>query len=130
MTRPELARHFEGLGLGAEDAERRAALLDHVATRFVALVGAPPEARWFVPGRIEVFGKHTDYAGGRSLLAAAPRGFAVVMRPRPDAVVRVLDARDQQVGMVTLDRPAPSPRGWQNYVTVVARRLAAVEVRL
>ena len=24
--------------------------------------------RYFVPGRIEVLGKHTDYAGGRSLL--------------------------------------------------------------
>ena len=30
----------------------------------------------FVPGRIEVLGKHTDYAGGRSLVAAVPRGFA------------------------------------------------------
>lgn len=29
---------------------------------------------WFVPGRIEVFGKHTDYAGGRSLLVAANQG--------------------------------------------------------
>ena len=24
--------------------------------------------RWFVPGRLEVLGKHTDYMGGRSLL--------------------------------------------------------------
>ena len=34
--------------------------------------------RWFVPGRIEVFGKHTDYAGGRSLLCCVERGFHVV----------------------------------------------------
>ena len=33
--------------------------------------------RLFVPGRLEVFGKHTDYAGGRSLVAAVPRGIAV-----------------------------------------------------
>ena len=32
----------------------------------------------FVPGRIEVLGKHTDYAGGRSLLATTERGFCVV----------------------------------------------------
>ncbi|WP_220458772.1 galactokinase family protein [Schaalia sp. JY-X169] len=29
---------------------------------------------WFVPGRVEVFGKHTDYAGGRSLLIASEQG--------------------------------------------------------
>jgi hypothetical protein len=29
---------------------------------------------YFVPGRVEVLGKHTDYAGGRSLLAAVERG--------------------------------------------------------
>lgn len=39
---------------------------------------------WFVPGRIEVLGKHTDYAGGRSLLSAVERGFCIVAIPRPD----------------------------------------------
>ena len=28
---------------------------------------------FFVPGRIEVLGKHTDYAGGRSLVAVADK---------------------------------------------------------
>lgn len=32
---------------------------------------------WFVPGRLEVLGTHTDYAGGRSLLAAVDRGVTV-----------------------------------------------------
>jgi galactokinase len=44
-------------------------------------------------GRIEIFGKHTDYAGGRSLLAAVPRGFAVVAGPRTDGIVAAVDAR-------------------------------------
>ena len=35
--------------------------------------------RWFVPGRLEVLGKHTDYAGGRSLLAAVDRGITVTL---------------------------------------------------
>ena len=39
-------------------------------------------ALWWVPGRVEVFGKHTDYAGGRSLLCAIERGFHVASRPR------------------------------------------------
>src|SRR3954469_11127256 len=44
---------------------------------------------WWVPGRIEFLGKHTDYAGGRSLVCATERGFAVVARPRADDKVRV-----------------------------------------
>ncbi|MEA5053644.1 MAG: galactokinase family protein [Propionicimonas sp.] len=34
-------------------------------------------ARWRVPGRIEVLGKHTDYAGGNVLVCAAGRGVTV-----------------------------------------------------
>src|SRR5512143_399107 len=48
--------------------------------------------KFFVPGRIELLGKHTDYAGGRSLLCAVERGFCVAVRPRSDASVRVIDA--------------------------------------
>ncbi len=36
----------------------------------------------WVPGRIEVLGKHTDYCGGQSLLAAAERGFSCWRRRR------------------------------------------------
>ena len=32
---------------------------------------------WFVPGRLEVLGKHTDYAGGNSLLAAVEQGITI-----------------------------------------------------
>ena len=35
--------------------------------------------KWFVPGRLEVLGKHTDYAGGRSLLAAVDRGVTITL---------------------------------------------------
>ncbi|RLG06502.1 MAG: hypothetical protein DRN65_05165, partial [Thaumarchaeota archaeon] len=35
---------------------------------------------FFVPGRVEVFGKHTDYAGGHSILFAMDRGFFCVSR--------------------------------------------------
>ena len=35
----------------------------------------------WVPGRIEVLGKHTDYAGGHSLLVASEYGFAVIVCP-------------------------------------------------
>src|SRR5688500_19813809 len=80
-------------GYDTDAAATRGGWLAHTATEFERLTGAAPEWRWCVPGRIEIFGKHTDYAGGRSLLAAVPRGFAVVARARPDDRVRVLDAR-------------------------------------
>ncbi len=54
---------------------------------------ANPSRRWsiWVPGRIEVLGKHTDYGGGRSLLCAVERGFCIRAAPRKDAMVRVVD---------------------------------------
>lgn len=47
--------------------------------------------RLFVPGRIEVLGKHTDYAGGRSLLAAVDRGFTVAVGAGADDAITVVD---------------------------------------
>jgi galactokinase len=65
-------------------------------------------------GRIEIFGKHTDYAGGRSLVAAVPRGFAVVA-PRADGRVRAIDARWRDATEVN---PADEDtlHRWANYV--------------
>jgi len=89
-----------------------------------------PQYAWWVPGRLEVFGKHTDYAGGRALVAAASRGFAVAASPRTDDVVRVVDAwRGESFELA----PSPSAaaaarttplRGWRHYVDVAARRLS------
>lgn len=39
---------------------------------------------WFSPGRIEVLGKHTDYAGGHSLICAVDRGITVTATPSAD----------------------------------------------
>ncbi len=49
---------------------------------------APPHLL-FVPGRIEFLGKHTDYAGGRSLLCAVERGFTFAFQPRTDSQIRI-----------------------------------------
>src|SRR6478672_4577085 len=55
----------------------------------------PVIACW-VPGRIEVLGKHTDYCGGESILATAERGFCMIATPRDDSAVRIVDARNHQ----------------------------------
>lgn len=92
------------------------------ASRFGERTGV---RRWWVPGRIEVLGKHVDYAGGRSLLAAVDRGFHVLARPRRDSRVHLIDARSQQalLGEIAADLP-PQPGRWSDYPVSVLRRLA------
>ncbi len=81
--------------------------------------------RWWVPGRIEVLGKHVDYAGGRSLLATVDRGFHVLARPRRDALVHLVDARSRDVAHLALDAALPNQPGrWVDYPISVLRRVA------
>ena len=87
--------------------------------------GAAPAAAWFVPGRIEFLGKHTDYAGGRSLVCATEQGFALVARARRDRIVRVVAAGADQAAELPLDPRLPIPTGtWVAYPATVVRRLA------
>jgi len=82
-------------------------------------------AAFFVPGRIEVLGKHTDYAGGSSMVAAAQRGFCLIAWPRDDRQVNVTDAARGETIQFQLD-PNLVPRNahWSNYPMTVARRIA------
>jgi galactokinase len=98
-------------------ARVRAALADSTAE--------PIRSAWFVPGRIEVLGKHTDYAGGRSLLAAVERGVCAVAAPRDDHRVTVTDVGRRTSITVALDPElTAAASGWGNYVATVARRMA------
>lgn len=88
--------------------------------------GAEPTIRLWVPGRIEFLGKHTDYAGGRSLLCAIERGFCVVAIPRVDHGVRIRDAHTGEIVNGTLDSQTAGKAGhWSNYPLTVARRIGA-----
>ena len=87
------------------------------------------EQRWsaWVPGRIEIFGKHTDYAGGRSLLCAAEKGFVVRASARSDALVRVTDMAHGGVHISSLDHP-PATNARESlgmYIDTVVRRIGA-----
>jgi galactokinase len=120
-----LADHFVRLGFGAADAASRAALVDSVSQGFHALTGGPPTWRWFVPGRLEVLGKHTDYAGGHVLAGTVPRGFAMVAGPRADRRVRVIDVANRVHLDLGIDDDGPARTGWASYIQVTMRRLAA-----
>lgn len=54
--------------------------------------GADPEvALGFVPARIEVAGKHTDYAGGHTLVCAIDKGFLFVAGANQQGKIRMVE---------------------------------------
>ncbi len=120
-----IARHFESLGMTPADAASRAELFAALEQRAQPILDGAPQWRRFTPGRIEIFGKHTDYAGGHSLIArGAARHHAGGARHAPDGLVRVGDIFDGQIIEVDPSTPVPPHyRGLQRYVHVVAHRL-------
>jgi galactokinase len=80
---------------------------------------------FFVPGRIEVLGKHTDYAGGRSLLAAVDRGFVIAAARRSDDIVRVIDSTSgESVELHAAGTGEAGGPAWATYPRTVLRRCA------
>lgn len=123
-----IEERLAGAGLLPAEARRKRELFASVDEALRALVPAEAAAtarRWFVPGRIEVLGKHTDYAGGRSLVCAVGRGFCVSAVPRDDAVVRIADTGRGLTAEVPLEAGLdPSASGWIVYARTVAARMA------
>lgn len=114
------------IGLSPAGAARAARHFAAVETRFAESFGDMTLARaWWVPGRIEVLGKHTDYGGGRSLLCTVERGFHVVAAPRGDGVVCLADASTRSSLTASLDPATPQrPGHWSDYPISVIRRVA------
>lgn len=113
------------LGLSEPEAVAKTPLYEAADNALNAL-GADSQ-RWslWVPGRIEVLGKHTDYAGGRSLVCAIERGFCVQVAPRRDATVRVCSLARLETFETSLTSPADGEKGtWERYVATVVKRLA------
>ena len=82
-----------------------------------------PSGDGLCPGESRCSANIPDYAGGRSLLGAVPRGFAVAASPRSDGMVCVRDARRQQQVVIDSAGPIPSTTGWLTYAAVAMRRL-------
>jgi galactokinase len=87
--------------------------------------GVPADGRraWCLPGRIEVLGKHVDYAGGRSLLCTVERGIVVVARGRDDRRVVLRDGHRREALELPLDQRGRSHVPWAVYPQTVVRRL-------
>jgi len=124
MTGAALTEALIAAGLDPEERAGKQTLFSSVVDAYAARCARAPERAWWVPGRIEVFGKHTDYAGGRTLVCPVPRGFAIVAGARTDRVVTVTDApRGESVTLTAADA-ATAQTGWRHYVEVAVRRLA------
>jgi galactokinase len=125
--RDAVAERLVQFGMSVEAAEAKVVLFQQVAGRLVDQGISPDQAAtaFFVPGRIEVLGKHTDYAGGRSLLVAVERGFCAVAVERRDATIRVFDvAANRDTAFPFAGEIQPTVGDWTNYPQTVARRIA------
>ena len=117
---------FEENGFSSPVARTKAELMQRAAEGLVAMdAGSTGGLRAFwIPGRIEVLGKHTDYAGGRSLLATTERGFCFVASSRKDTSLLVTDVVNGLDTKIHLHADLlPEVGQWTNYPATVARRL-------
>src|SRR5882672_9827907 len=92
MIAGDLATALVERGLDPAARDAKASLFALILRAFREVTGEAARHAWWVPGRLEVFGKHTDYAGGRTIVCAVPSGLAVAARPRADGGVHVMDA--------------------------------------
>ena len=122
----DVAERLRRAGMSAREADRKAALFVEAERGLAGLGRGGPDVRYWVPGRIEVLGKHTDYAGGRSLLCTIERGFCFAAARREDDLLCIRDARLGETVEIPL-RPETRGRSghWSAYPTTVAQRLAA-----
>jgi hypothetical protein len=123
-----LAGHLVSAGLDDEERGAKKGLCERTLDRWRRDIGSAPVAAWWVPGRLEVFGTHTDYAGGRSLVAPVPRGFVFLAAGRPDRRIRAIDAREvrglganrggtqHDTVAITLEHSPARFRGWRHYI--------------
>jgi galactokinase len=105
-------------GMGPAAVVRAEAL--HTAAR--SALGRDAAYAWWVPGRIEVLGKHTDYAGGRVLNCATDVGLIVLAVPNHIGRIRVVSGTRR--AEVVLGSPGADQTGTDTYVATVVRRLA------
>ena len=129
MNGEHLAAALMRRGLDEVEGARKRVLADLVLDHFSSLTGGEPAVALWVPGRIEVFGKHTDYGGGHSLVAPVPRGFLFVARGRDDRIVTMADAARGERFSIDLasnsatSTSASAPTGWRRYAATTVYRL-------
>ena len=117
---------FQNAGMSAAEARAKSLIFDRLQQTATDLGICAAQHAFFVPGRIEVLGKHTDYAGGRSLLCCVERGFCVTTSSRTDASLRFVDVISGERSEFRFETNMEVlQRGWAAYPATVARRIVA-----
>lgn len=124
MNGPWFAEQLAAAGLDTLEVQAKAILFDRVLRAFREISPDSPDLVSWVPGRLEVFGTHTDYAGGQTLVSALPRGFAFAAKLRTDRKLQVLDASTRESLTIDTGEPMRGVTGWRHYVEVVLDRLS------
>lgn len=136
MRREDVAAALERMGLSLDEVAAKVQLFERCEALASQLGWTSLGHAWWIPGRLEVFGKHTDYAGGRTLVAALPRGF-VLLAGAASASVAVVTVADAVTGETAVSSssegraseatPGVAPQehqpAWAHYVEAVVRRL-------
>ncbi len=109
----------------AEDAAQQFADVAQKMQEYGVAASAIVRGIW-VPGRIEVLGKHTDYAGGCSLLVASSCGFAVLVAASKRGGFTLLDAgREQNCNLSAEGEAMGDLPAWALYPQTAIQRLQA-----
>jgi galactokinase len=125
MTSPAVQLMDRGMTPREASAKEGLFRLAEKGLRYLGVKSHVSPARFWVPGRIEILGKHTDYSGGSSLVCAVERGFAVAAVPRGDRAVRLFDAGSAVRAEFTMSATlSPQHGSWAAYPMTVARRIA------
>jgi galactokinase len=124
---PQIKARLVSKGLSPAESDNKAELFLTCANALhdSGVDEKTPVSTFFVPGRIEVLGKHTDYAGGRSIIAATEKGFCIIAVQRRDNNLQILDTGCADKIEFQIDKQLQPRTGhWSNYPMTVARRLA------
>jgi galactokinase len=80
---------------------------------------------FFVAGRIEFLGKHTDYCGGRSIVCAIDKGFTVTFSATDNEYITLINDDTNEVITFRIREDLPVRENhWANYPQTVAKRIA------
>ena len=123
----DFATHLRAAGMSPGESAVKSALFAKLMPEMSSLHQGSLDrlSAFFVPGRVEGVGKHTDYGGGRSIVCAIERGICLIAVPRADAQICMRDAGRESEARFTFDPNAEPARGkWSNYAITVARRVA------
>lgn len=127
--RVERSEYYEAIfGDDRSLIKRKKRLMREVLYAFKQKFGIDRSAEvfsYFVPGRVEVLGKHTDYAGGHSLLIAIDRGFHSISKLNTEGKIRIFEIDPAYGGreFPFSGNVNPVVGDWSNYPITMANRL-------